>query len=528
MYHAAGLRRPAGDRARTASEGRRRARRVSRRPLPLLQQGRHARPARSNTTRIRTARSTRSSAAISTTGRERRAVSVQGGSVTPQVVARRQDARLRPPRAAAELRSTSAISRRGRDRAAVSSNVDKDLQEAWAIHGLYPQYAWMPDGKSIVIWGEGKIWRVDVARGKGQPIPFTAHVEQTLNDARAVSSRRSITAEFPVQACCATCASRPTASASSTARSAISTSRRCRRPAEARDAATIAFEFFPSFSRDGQWIVYTTWTDAELRAASASCGPTAPAGATSSRRPGHYVEPSFSPDGKRIVFRHAGGDRRAGRSIGEDAGIYVVPAAGGRAAARARGGADPEFDHTGTRIYVTRRPQREVRAAQRRRAGTGDSPLPGRRRDRARSQRQRDADRAVARRQVGRVRGALQDFRRAVSAHRPSGRHRPGDGGVSACSASRATPASTCTGRATAAASTGRSARSSSRAISATRSRSLDGGTARKPDEPEAKGVPHRLHGEEPTCRRARSRSSARASSRWPASTPVRSRARPA
>ena len=24
------------------------------------------------------------------------------------------------------------------------------------------------------------------------------------------------------------------------------------------------FEFFPSFSRDGQWIVYTTWTDAEF------------------------------------------------------------------------------------------------------------------------------------------------------------------------------------------------------------------------------------------------------------------------
>ena len=24
------------------------------------------------------------------------------------------------------------------------------------------------------------------------------------------------------------------------------------------------FEFFPSFSRDGQWIVYVTWTDAEI------------------------------------------------------------------------------------------------------------------------------------------------------------------------------------------------------------------------------------------------------------------------
>jgi hypothetical protein len=34
-----------------------------------------------------------------------------------------------------------------------------------------------------VIWGEGKIWKVDVASGQGAPVPFTAHVEQTLNEA---------------------------------------------------------------------------------------------------------------------------------------------------------------------------------------------------------------------------------------------------------------------------------------------------------------------------------------------------------
>ena len=36
--------------------------------------------------------------------------------------------------------------------------------------------------------------------------------------------------------------------------------------AQARAAAATSFEFFPSFSRDGQWIVYTTWTDAEMGA----------------------------------------------------------------------------------------------------------------------------------------------------------------------------------------------------------------------------------------------------------------------
>ena len=116
-----------------------------------------------------------------TTGRERRAVSVQGGSVTPQVSPDGKSiAYLRRVRLQSYLYLRDLET--GRDRQ-VFGNVDKDLQEAWAIHGLYPQYAWTPDGKSIVIWGEGKIWRVDVASGKGRRSRSRARVEQTLNDA---------------------------------------------------------------------------------------------------------------------------------------------------------------------------------------------------------------------------------------------------------------------------------------------------------------------------------------------------------
>ena len=152
-----------------------------------------------------------------TTGRERRAVSVQGGSVTPQVSPDGNSLAYLPPGAPAELLFVRDLET-GRDRQAFR-NVDKDLQEAWAIHGLYPQYAWTPDGKSIVIWGEGKIWSVDAASGKGQPIPFQAHVEQTLN--AGVHVQRAVhPAEFP-SACCAMFASRPTVRSSFTVRSAI-------------------------------------------------------------------------------------------------------------------------------------------------------------------------------------------------------------------------------------------------------------------------------------------------------------------
>ena len=130
------------------------------------------------------------------TGRERRAVSVQGGAVAPQVspdgksLAYVRRVRLQSYLYVRDLES-------GHDRQ-VFGNIDKDLQEAWAIHGLYPQYAWTPDGKAIVIWGEGKLWRVDVTSGKGQPIPFQARVEQTIN--AGVRTPRAVhPPDFPVR-----------------------------------------------------------------------------------------------------------------------------------------------------------------------------------------------------------------------------------------------------------------------------------------------------------------------------------------
>ena len=40
--------------------------------------------------------------------------------------------------------------------------LDRDLQETWAIHGVYPAISWTPDNRSIVFWADGRIQRVDV------------------------------------------------------------------------------------------------------------------------------------------------------------------------------------------------------------------------------------------------------------------------------------------------------------------------------------------------------------------------------
>ena len=79
-----------------------------------------------------------------------------------------------------------------------------------------------------------------------------------------------------------------------------------------------------------------------------------------------------------VVFRHAGGDSVRGPYYSREAGIYVVPAAAGGTPLLARdSGSDPEFDHTGARIYV-----REVRNEKYTLLSVGvptaASPLPGR------------------------------------------------------------------------------------------------------------------------------------------------------
>ena len=306
------------------------------------------------------------------TGRERRAVSVQGGSVAPQVspdgktLAYVRRVRLRSFLYLRELET-------GRDRQ-LFGNVDKDLQEAWAIHGLYPQYSWTPDGRSIVIWGEGRIWRVDVASGKGQEIPFVARVEQTLN-APVRFPIKVHPDQFPVRMLRDV---RTSPDGKAVVYSALGHLYIRKLPDGKPERLTkeAKHEFFPSYSRDGQWIVYTTWSDVEhgrVRVVRAD----GTAGRDVVTRPGHYVEPSFSPDGRQIVFRHAGADLTRSPLFGDDPGVYVVPATGGDPKLVRDGGASPEFDHTGTRVYL-----REVRNEKFTLFSVGlpagDTPLPGR------------------------------------------------------------------------------------------------------------------------------------------------------
>jgi Tol biopolymer transport system component/imidazolonepropionase-like amidohydrolase len=229
--------------------------------------------------------------------------------------------------------------------------LERDMQEAWAIHGVYTQYDWMPDGGSIVIWAQGKIWRVDVSTGQAAIVPFTALVDQEIHTALRLEPEIA-PAAFDVKML-------KDVTTSPDGRFVVYSAlgrlyiREMPQGAPRRLTRDDRIEFAPAFSPDGQWIAYGTWTDDDkgrIRLVRTD--------GTSGRdlidAPGHYTEPSFSPDGEHVVYRSAGADFTRAPTHGENPGIFVAPVDGASEPTRVRrGGSEPRFDHTGGRVFVT-------------------------------------------------------------------------------------------------------------------------------------------------------------------------------
>ena len=67
--------------------------------------------------------------------------------------------------------------------------LERDMQETWAIHGVYPSFQWTPDAKAIVVWAKGKIRRIEVADGSASVIPFTSWIHEKLANRSDILSK---------------------------------------------------------------------------------------------------------------------------------------------------------------------------------------------------------------------------------------------------------------------------------------------------------------------------------------------------
>ena len=237
----------------------------------------------------------------------------------------------------------------GRERP-LYDDLDRDMQETWAVYGVYPHMAWTPDAKSLVFWAGGKIQRIDIATKKTSTISF--RVKTTQKIARALRYPVEVAPEkFKVKALRWAEVSPDGKRVVFQALGHIYTRALPNGQARRLTRQNDHFEFFPSWSRDGKWIVYTTWNDEELgavRIVSSKGGE----GKVITPKAGHYVEPVFSPDGKKVVYRKIANDILRTPTWTHEKGVFWIPVEGGEPKLIAKTGTGPHFGESGDRVFL--------------------------------------------------------------------------------------------------------------------------------------------------------------------------------
>jgi imidazolonepropionase-like amidohydrolase/Tol biopolymer transport system component len=239
----------------------------------------------------------------------------------------------------------------------VYNGLNHDQQEAWAIFGVYPYFSWTPDNKNIVFWAGGKINKVEVATQQVSNIPFEATATHYISDAvRRDHSREGISPrQFTAKAIRHAVTSPDGKTLAFNAAGYIYKKELPDGNPE-RISKSSAFEFYPSFSPDSRYLVYSTWNDEQfgalmkldLRRKNAK-----PVKLTAEK--GFYTHASFSPDGQHIVYSKEGGNNHMGYAHGNEKGIYYMPATGGKAKLVHKGGSSPQFSAGSDRIFFTGR-----------------------------------------------------------------------------------------------------------------------------------------------------------------------------
>src|SRR5262245_40174691 len=187
------------------------------------------------------------------------------------------------------------------------NGVTRDDQESRATRDTFPGYAFMPDGKSLIVPVNGKIKRVDFATGQATMIPLTAKVEKDI------AARLHF--DYKVD-------DGPNVKA-----------RLIRYPAMSPDGKRVAFsafnkiyvmglppsgavaapkrltnlpagEFMPAWSPDGRYVAFVTWSRDGGHIYRIAPNSQVDGGQPEqlTRRAAFYTYPAYSPDNTKIVF----------------------------------------------------------------------------------------------------------------------------------------------------------------------------------------------------------------------------------
>ena len=227
--------------------------------------------------------------------------------------------------------------------------LDRDMQETWAVHGVYPHMDWTPDSRSIVFWAKGGLHRLDVASGQVSEIPFRVQGQRWVAD--AVRHDKRVGAEtFQTKALRFTTMSPDASRIVFEALGRLYARDMGTGETRPLTGATEAFQSYPAFSRDGSQLAWIEWDDDDLSTIMVARGDGSRARALDLPL-GHYVEPTFSPDGRHLVYRRSGGGYLTSPLYSRDMGLYRVALAGGEPEEIAPGGRSPQYGSSNNRVY---------------------------------------------------------------------------------------------------------------------------------------------------------------------------------
>ena len=263
--------------------------------------------------------------------------------------------------------------------------VTRDDQESRASRDTLPRYDFMPDGKSLIVPVAGKLQRIDFETGVATPIPFIAKVQAEIaprvytpvrvEDGPSVRARLI---RWPSLSPDGTKLVFSAMNRLYLKDMPSGTPRLLTTPGNPEGLPLPEGEFMPSWSPDGRSIVYTTWTTTggQIKRVAVTGGQPE----TLTRSEGYYLDPTFTPDGARVVFlagaasdqlysilmdtppeNQLEGDEQAPREIGgvsppNTLEIRWLPSAGGASTlvGSAQSGRGPHFTRNdSSRVYLT-------------------------------------------------------------------------------------------------------------------------------------------------------------------------------
>ncbi|MEE8257569.1 MAG: amidohydrolase, partial [Acidobacteriota bacterium] len=228
--------------------------------------------------------------------------------------------------------------------------IQRDDQEAIFSRDLLPSYAFMPDGKELLVTSGGKIQRVSVASGQAREIPFSAQVSVELGPQLNFPRRVE---DGPVRARLIQGATQ-SPDGKRIVFSTLAHLYTMELPGGTPKRLTTGNqrEFQPAWSPDGRWIAFVTWeTGGGYLWKTRSDGSGQPQKINNVAA--YYSDPAFSPDGSKIIIRRGSGYMRT-QTGGGSLDLVWFPSNGGEPnlIIPARDLGKPHFGPEEDRIYL--------------------------------------------------------------------------------------------------------------------------------------------------------------------------------